>query len=65
MGVLGSLRFDDDLHVELDVPENKLAGLPWQYGDFQAVFNGEYAEELPPHRSFDHAIDMVEGKEPP
>jgi hypothetical protein len=65
VGVLGSLRFDDDLHVELDVQEDMLAGIPWQYRDFQSVFNGQYADELPPHRSFDHAIDMVDGKEPP
>ena len=29
------------------------------------MFNGEYAGELPPHRSFDHAIHVVEGEEPP
>ena len=29
------------------------------------MFNGQYSDELPPHRSFDHAIDMVEEKEPP
>ena len=29
------------------------------------MFNGQYSNELPPHRSFNHAIDMVEGKEPP
>ena len=29
------------------------------------MFNSQYSYELPPHHSFDHAIDMVEGKEPP
>ena len=29
------------------------------------MFDSQYSDELPPHRSFDHAIDMVEGKEPP
>ena len=29
------------------------------------MFDGQYSDELPPHHSFDHAIDMVEGKEPP
>ena len=29
------------------------------------MFKGQYSDELPPHRSFDHAIDMVEGKELP
>ena len=65
VGVLGSLRYDDDLHVELDVPEDQLRDVPWQYRDYVSVFNGQYADELPPHRSFDHAIDMVEDKQPP
>ena len=29
------------------------------------MFNCQYSDELPPHRSFDYAVDMVEGKEPP
>ena len=29
------------------------------------MFNGQYSDELPPHCSFDHAIEMIEGKEPP
>ena len=29
------------------------------------MFNNQYSDELPPHHSFDHAIDMVEGREPP
>ena len=29
------------------------------------MFDGLYSDELPPHCSFDHAIDIVEGKEPP
>ena len=29
------------------------------------MYNGQYAKELPPHRSFDHTIDVVDGKEPP
>ena len=42
-----------------------LKDVPWYYRDYQSVFNGQYSDELPPHRSFDHAIDMVEGTEPP
>ena len=42
-----------------------LKDVPWQYRDYQSVFNGQYSDELPPHPSFDHTIDMVEGKEPP
>ena len=29
------------------------------------MLNCQYSDKLPPHRLFDHAIDMVEGKEPP
>ena len=29
------------------------------------MFNGQYSDELPPHRSFNQATDRVEGKEPP
>src|SRR5436853_5137737 len=65
VGVLGSLRFDDNLHVELDVPEDQLKDIPWQYRDYQSVYNGQYSDELAPNRTFDHAIDMVDGKEPP
>ena len=38
--------------------------IPWQYRDYKLVYNGQYSDEIPPHRSFDHAIDMDEGKEP-
>ncbi len=66
VGVLGSVRFnDDEMHIELDVPEDPLKDIPWQYRDFQSVYNGQYSDELPPHRTFDHAIDMADGKEPP
>ena len=41
-----------------------LKDVPWQYRDYQSVFNGEYSDVLPPHRLFDQALDMVEGKEP-
>ena len=34
VGVLGSLRFDDDLRAELDVPEDQLKDIPWQYRDY-------------------------------
>ena len=56
--VLGPLRFDDELHVELDVLED----IPWQCRDYKSVYNDQYSDELPPHRSFDHAIDVVKGK---
>ena len=29
------------------------------------MYNGQYSNTLPPHHSFDHALDMVDGKDPP
>ena len=61
VGVIGSLRIDEEENVTLDIPRD----IPWQYRDYTSVYNGQYSDEIPPHRSFDHAIDMVEGKAPP
>ena len=49
------------MEVEID----HVARISWQYKKFENVFNGTYADSLPPHRSFDHAIDLKPGKEPP
>ena len=64
IGVLGTLRFDEDRGGQIDVEVEPLEGVPWQYRDYHLVFDGQYSDELLPHRSFDHAIDMVEGKDP-
>ena len=60
VGVIGALRMNDEGDVGLEMPK----GIPWQYRDYKSMHNGQYAEEIPPHRSFDHTIDMVERKEP-
>ena len=65
VGVLGTLRFDEDSGGQIDVEVALLEGVPWQYWDYHSAFDGMYSNERPPHRSFDNAIDMVEGKEPP
>ena len=65
IGVLGTLCFDENLGGQINVEVEPLKDVPWQYRDYQSVFNGQYSDKLPPHHSFDHAIDMVEGKEPP
>ena len=61
VGVLGSLRIDEEENVILEIPRE----IPCQYRDYKPVYNGQYSDEIRPHRSFDHAIDMDEGKEPP
>lgn len=39
--------------------------LPKIYCDYLDVFSRKEANELPPHRPYDHAIDLLPGKEPP
>ena len=65
IGVLGTLRFDENLGGQINVEVERLKDVPWQYREYQTVFNRQYSDELPPHRSFDHAIDIDEGKESP
>ena len=45
--------------VELD------ARLQAQDRDFVSVFKPQMGDALPPHRTFDHAIDLQEGTKPP
>ena len=35
--------------------------IPEEYRDYLSVFEPQMADALPPHRSFDHAIDLQEG----
>ena len=37
---------------------------PWQYREFQSVYDGQYSDKLPPHRSSDQAINIINGMEP-
>ena len=53
IGVLGTLRFDENLGGQINVEVEPLKDVPWQYRDYQSVFNVQYSDELPPHRSFD------------
>jgi hypothetical protein len=41
------------------------AKVPPEYHDFQDVFSAEEAKELPPHRSYDHKIEIIDGQLPP
>ena len=51
IGVLGTLRFDENLGGQINVEVESLKDVPWQYRDYQSEFNGQYSDELPPHRS--------------
>ena len=63
--MLGSVRFDDELQGQIEVQGEAVNDIAWQYREFQSMYDGQYRDELPPHCSFDYAIDMVDGKEPP
>ena len=39
--------------------------LPLQYHEFLDVFDRNQANDLPPHRPWDHPIDLQHGKQPP
>jgi hypothetical protein len=41
------------------------AKVPERYREYAKDFSPEQASQLPPHRSFDHAIDLKEGAQPP
>ena len=47
--------------IEIDWVEQ----IPWQYRNFQTLYNGETANTLPPHRSYNHAIDLKDEEQPP
>ena len=61
VGVIGSLQIDEEENVTLEIPQE----ISLQYRVYKSVYNGQYSDEILPHRSFDHAIDMVKGKELP
>ena len=40
IGVLGTLRFDENSGGQINVEVEPLKDVPWQYQDYQSVFNG-------------------------
>jgi hypothetical protein len=54
IGVIGSMHENVPHEIEMDWVEQ----IPWQYRDFQLIFNRETANGLLPLRSYDHAIDL-------
>ena len=74
-----AFEWDDDLS-NLDDPNAVLVGrigaiaiqptdntenIPRDYEKYFHLFSEKTAAKLPPHRNFDHAIDITEGKQPP
>lgn len=46
-------------------PSDPLGAVPAEFHDYADVFTDRGTESLPPHRPFDHRIDLEEGKHPP
>ena len=63
--MLGTMRFNDELHGQIEVQGEAVKHIPCLYQEFQSVYEVQYSDELPTHHAFHHAIDMVVGKEPP
>jgi hypothetical protein len=61
IGIIGNLKINVKDEMEIDW----INRIPWQYQDYKSLYNGEVSNALPPHRSFDNAIDIQAGKEPP
>ena len=74
-----AFEWDDDL-LNLDDPNAVLVGrigaitiqpqdntenIPREYEDYFHLFSEKTAAKLPPHRNFDHAIDVIEGNQFP
>jgi len=59
--IIGNLKINDKVEMEIYWIDR----ISWQYRDYKSLYNGEVSNVLLPHRSFDHAIDIQTGKEPP
>ena len=46
-------------------PEQDLSLIPEEYHEFADVFSKREAQQLPPHRPYDHRIVLEEGATPP
>jgi hypothetical protein len=45
-------------HAPDEIEINWVEQMPWQYREFQTIFNGETANTLPPYRLYDNTIDL-------
>ena len=57
-----SLSSSESKSDDLDQVRDKL---PSEYHDYSDIFSKTKAEALPPHRSYDHAINLVPDSKPP
>jgi hypothetical protein len=48
-----------------EIDDSEKSSIPQEYHDYMDVFSEGSARELPPHRPYDHKIELEEGKQPP
>jgi len=58
IGIIGNRIINYTDRMEIDWIDR----IPWQYRDYKSLYNRELSNVFPPHRSFDHAIDIQVGK---
>ena len=46
-------------------PQDNTENIPREYEKYFHLFSEKTVAKLPPHRNFDHTIDITEGKQPP
>ena len=51
--------------TQISAATAKTVTLPKVYNDFEDVFSTDNASHLPLHEDHDHAIDLIDGKQPP
>ena len=64
---IGNIHFPTELEeqgIKAMDPTIDTSNVPHAYQDFLPIFEKEAADQLPPHRSYDHAIDLVPGPTP-
>src|SRR6185312_1348147 len=69
VGLVNSSLVSSTIHstpeLDDDAPVPVSGCVPSQYHDFLDVFSKEAADQLPPHRSYDHKIPIMENSNPP
>jgi hypothetical protein len=60
--VVSSVTLDSDVNVEDIVDDSKI---PTAYHEFLSIISQSLSDSLPPHCSFDHAIELKDGEKPP
>lgn len=60
-GYIGTVNVNPEGDIVLELADQ----VPLDYHAYLHIFGKKLADELPPHRSFDHVVDLKEGEQPP